>query len=59
MICKRTWAAYAHEYYFGLRIAKEKVDSTLELLRQGESIRKIAQKMSLSPTTVQRWKLLL
>ncbi len=41
---------------YGLRTNLEKIMLTSKLIEQGLTIRSIAQHLSVSPTTIQRWK---
>lgn len=54
--CKKTWVSTRHHFRYGLRKDLRKFELALELFRQGLSIRKIAQKVGVTPGTVQRWK---
>lgn len=54
--CKKTWVSTRHHFHYGIRKDLKKFELALELLRNGLSIRKIAQKVGVNPGTVQRWK---
>jgi len=54
--CGTTWAAHRQEIHYGLRTPSETVKGALEMLAQGLSIRRIARRLKVSPSAVQRWK---
>lgn len=54
--CKKTWAAYRNEIRYGLRTDPQKLVLALELLKEGMSIRSVAQRIDVSPSSIQRWK---
>jgi len=58
-LCKKTWVMHLKDWRYGLRADTEKVERTRALVGAGMSVRKIAQTVSVSPSTVQRWKFLI
>lgn len=54
--CGRTWVTYRHEVHYGLRATRQKMNVALEMFATETSIRKIANAIDVSPTTVLRWK---
>lgn len=56
-LCRKTWVGYRNDVRFGLRTDFEKVKSAMEMAQQGKSVRVVAQQVSVSPSTVQRWKM--
>lgn len=54
--CKKTWALRKNTAAYGLQSPEEKVQEVLRLLSLGVSIRLVAQRNDLSPSTIQRWK---
>jgi transposase-like protein len=57
-LCKKTWVVHRNQWRYGLRTNTEKVERAWNLVNQGLSVRKVAREIAVSPTTVQRWKLL-
>lgn len=57
-LCKKTWVMHRMDWRYGLRAHTEKVERTWALVGAGMSVRKIAEAVSVSPSTVQRWKFL-
>lgn len=55
-ICEKTWVAHRSKWFYGLRTPHEKAARAIHMLACKISIRKIAQTVHVSPTTVQRWK---
>lgn len=56
--CKKTWVGHKESCFYRLRSSKDKVELARLLLAGGKSIRKVAKEVGVSPSTVQRWKLL-
>lgn len=54
--CGKTWAASRCNGTYGLRSELWKLCSAQKMLEQGVSVRQVAEKVSVSPSTVQRWK---
>ncbi len=54
--CGVTWVEHVSTLEYGLRKSKVKFYSALEMLDRGLSIRKTAEILNVSPTTIQRWK---
>lgn len=54
--CQKTWKGNINTPYYGLRSDREKIEQALNLLAAGKSVRKVAKEVSVSPSTVQRWK---
>lgn len=55
-ICKKTWVTTINSKTYRLKKDLEKIEFVNLLLEKGMSIREIALKVQISPTTVQRWK---
>ena len=54
--CGRTWVMHREEATYGMRTDLEKVRESFQLLANRVSVRKVAEKLRISPSTVQRWK---
>lgn len=54
--CKKTWVSSINTKKFRLKKDFKKIEETIYFLKQGMSIREIARKIKISPSTVQRWK---
>lgn len=54
--CKKTWVARKNTHGYRLQNDQEKVKEVLDLLSLGLSVRRVAYRCKLSPSTVQRWK---
>jgi|CXWL01.1.fsa_nt_gi transposase-like protein len=54
--CGKTWVGHAKEPHFGLRKDPVKIKRAFDFLDAGLPIRKIAEFMKVSPSTVLRWK---
>ncbi len=56
-VCGRTWAASRCNGMYGLRSEVWKLTSVRKMLSDGASVRKTAELVHVSPSTVQRWKM--
>gem|GEM_PF-5557224 len=54
--CKKTWVTHRQALHYGLRTPEIKIRRALQLLCAGLSIRKIAELVQVSPSSVLRWK---
>lgn len=54
--CGATWVAHRDEFYYGLRTESQKIHQAAELLAQKVSVRRVAHRLHVSPSTVQRWR---
>lgn len=54
--CKTSWGIRRGTLMYGLHSDPKKVELALERIKQGISLRKIAQILNISPSTVHRWK---
>lgn len=54
--CQKTWVSYRTEFRYGLRSNAESILQALVLLKDGLSVRKVAIRCGVDPSTVQRWK---
>ncbi|MBI2463577.1 IS1 family transposase [Candidatus Peregrinibacteria bacterium] len=55
-ICQKTWVMHRETLRYRLRCDMAVVESALTLAHSGGSLRKIARKLHVSPSTVHRWK---
>lgn len=56
--CKKTWVAHRNNALaYKLKTKPETIFEAMELIHNGSSIRKVAGKFAVSPSTVQRWSL--
>ncbi|MFA6024372.1 MAG: helix-turn-helix domain-containing protein [Candidatus Gracilibacteria bacterium] len=55
-MCNKTWVAHKNGIYFGLRSEPQVIQRGVQLMEHGISIRKAAQYLNISPSTIQRWK---
>lgn len=54
--CRRTYTARYGEISYGSKLSPQEILSVLTLLKRNTSIRRTAQILHLSPSTVERWK---
>lgn len=54
--CGKTWVGHRESMHYGLRSGERKIMVTGYMLGEGFSIRHIAKMLSISPSTVQRFK---
>ncbi|MBU2524714.1 helix-turn-helix domain-containing protein [Patescibacteria group bacterium] len=54
--CGKTWVAHYKSFYYGLRTPVPKIQRAFELLDRGFSIRRVADFVGVSSSTIMRWK---
>lgn len=54
--CSKTWVIHRRESHYGLRKNPQNVISALKFLKEGLSIRKVAELVGVTPGTIHRWK---
>ena len=54
--CGKTWSSHREEFYFGLRTSLVKICRSVDMLKAGIPIRKIARLVDVDAGTIMRWK---
>jgi len=56
-LCYKTWSENFNEIYFCLKSSIELLNRAKTFLDLGLSVRQIARRIDVSPSTIQKWKL--
>ncbi|MGE3278414.1 MAG: helix-turn-helix domain-containing protein [Candidatus Altimarinota bacterium] len=54
-VCRKTWVAHRNEALYRIKSPSEKILRFQALYEEGSSIREIANRINVSPSTIQRW----
>lgn len=54
--CSKTWVAHRQDVTYRLHSEAQTLHLSLLMTRAGQSVRRVAHELGVSPSTVQRWK---